>query len=61
MKLPKILKHCRVDKPEHFRLAAHDPAESFGLDSRKDDVKAMLAGSIVRLEDLQQRLYANGQ
>ena len=61
MKLPKILKHCRVDKPEHFRLAAHDPAESFGLDSGKDDVKAMLAGSIVRLEDLQQRLYANGQ
>ena len=58
MKLAKILKHCRVSKPGHFRLADCDPAETFGLAIDKDDVKAMLADGIVRLADLQQRLYA---
>jgi PPK2 family polyphosphate:nucleotide phosphotransferase len=61
MKLPKILKHCRVDEPGHFRLAAHDPAECFGLSTNIDDVKPILAAGIARLEELQQRLYANGQ
>lgn len=61
MKLPKILKHCRVDEPVHFRLAAHDPAECFGLSTNIDDVKPILAAGIARLEELQQRLYANGQ
>ncbi len=58
MKLSKILKHCRVDKPGHFRLADCDPAETFGLAVDKDDVKAMLALGIRQLADLQQRLYA---
>ncbi len=58
MKLAKILKHCRVDKPGRFRLADCDPAETFGLAIDKDDVKAMLADGIARLADLQQRLYA---
>ena len=58
MKLAKILKHCRVDKPGHFRLADCDPAETFGFAIDKDDVKAMLADGIARLADLQQRLYA---
>jgi hypothetical protein len=31
MKLTKIVKQCRIDKPEHFKLADHDPAEWFGL------------------------------
>lgn len=61
MKLPKILKHCRVDEPGHFRLAAHDPAECFGLSTNIDDVKPILGAGIARLEELQQRLYANGQ
>jgi len=43
MKLPKILKACRVDKPGRFRLADCDPAETFGLDPSHDDVKAMLS------------------
>jgi PPK2 family polyphosphate:nucleotide phosphotransferase len=58
MKLAKILKHCRVDKPRRFRLADCDPAETFGLAIDKEDVKAMLADGIARLADLQQRLYA---
>ncbi len=61
MKLPKILKHCRVDKPGRFRIAAHDPAECFGLSTNIDDVKPILAEGVARLEELQQRLYANGQ
>ena len=58
MKLAKILKHCRVSKPGHFRLADCDPAETFGLAIDKDDVKAMLADGIARLAELQERLYA---
>ena len=61
MKLAKILKACRVDKPGRFRLADCDPAENFGLDIGKDDVKAMLADGVARLADLQERLYAEGR
>lgn len=33
-KLTKILKQCRIDKPRHFRLADHDPAErAFSLEN----------------------------
>ena len=58
MKLAKILKHCRIDKPDRLRLADHDAAETFGLAIDKDDVKAMLADGIRRLAELQERLYA---
>jgi PPK2 family polyphosphate:nucleotide phosphotransferase len=58
MKLAKILKACRIDKPGRFRLADCDAAEDFGLDIAKDDVKAMLADGVARLRDLQERLYA---
>jgi PPK2 family polyphosphate:nucleotide phosphotransferase len=58
MKLAKILKHCRVDKPGHFRLADYDPAETFGLSGETEDVKAALADGIARLAKLQELLYA---
>jgi len=61
MKLAKIVKHCRVDKPRHFKLANHDPAESFGLSTDIEDVKRTLADSMARIEELQQRLYAEGR
>src|ERR1700689_876829 len=61
MKIEKILRHCRIDKPRHFRLARHEPAECFGLSPDADEVKNMLADGIARLEKLQQRLYANGR
>ena len=61
MKLAKILKVCRVDKPEHFRLADHDPSETFGMSTDIDNVKPILADGIGRLKEIQQRLYANGR
>jgi PPK2 family polyphosphate:nucleotide phosphotransferase len=61
MKFAKILKHCRVDKPRHFKLANHDPAERFGLATDIENVKPILADGIARIEELQQRLYADGQ
>jgi PPK2 family polyphosphate:nucleotide phosphotransferase len=61
MKLAKIVKHCRIDRPRHFKLADHDPAESFGLSTGIEDVKRILADSMARIEELQQRLYAEGR
>jgi PPK2 family polyphosphate:nucleotide phosphotransferase len=61
VKLAKVLKHCRIDNPRHFRLAAHDPADSYGLSTDIADVKPILADGIARLGKLQQRLYANGE
>jgi PPK2 family polyphosphate:nucleotide phosphotransferase len=58
MKLSKILKHCRVDSPERFRIADYHPAEDFGLPLDKEDAKAILADGVRRLADLQERLYA---
>ncbi len=56
-----IVKKCRVDHPRHFKLADYDPAETFGLSTDIEDVKPILAAGVAKLEDLQQRLYANGQ
>ena len=61
MKLPKIVERCRVDKPERFRLADHDPAENFGFAIDKDSVKAMLSEGLARLTERQQVLYAQSQ
>jgi PPK2 family polyphosphate:nucleotide phosphotransferase len=61
VKLAKIVKHCRVDKPRHFKLADHDPAERFGLSTDIDDVKRILADGMARIEELQQRLYAQAR
>jgi PPK2 family polyphosphate:nucleotide phosphotransferase len=61
MKLAKIIKQCRIDKPDKFKLADFDPAESFGLSTDIEEVRAILADSIARLEDMQERLYADGR
>jgi len=61
VKLAKIVKACRIDKPGRFRLADHDPAETFGLSTEADKVKPILADGIRRLAEMQQRLYANGR
>jgi PPK2 family polyphosphate:nucleotide phosphotransferase len=61
MKLAKIVKQCRVDRPQHFKLADHDPAERFGLPTDIKDVQAILADGVAQLEEMQQRLYAQGQ
>ncbi len=61
MNFAKIVKQCRIDKPRHFNLADHDPAECFGLSTDLDDVKPVLQQGIERLEELQKRLYADGR
>lgn len=61
MKVTKILRHCRIDKPQRFRLADHDPAERFGLSTDIEHVQPILAAGVARLEEMQQRLYAHGQ
>src|SRR5204862_5102076 len=58
MKLAKMIRRFRIDKPDKFRLSDHDSAETFGLDIEKADAKAMLANGIERLSKLQEKLYA---
>ena len=58
MKLAKIIKRFRIDKPEKFRLADFDPADTCGLDIEKAEAKAMLADGVERLSALQEKLYA---
>src|SRR6187397_3480384 len=61
MKLEKIIKRFRVDKPDKFRLADVDPADTCGLDIEKAEAKALLADGIERLSKLQEKLYAQDQ
>jgi hypothetical protein len=46
MKLAKIVKHCRIDKPGKFKLADFDPAETFGLPTDIEEVRAILAEGV---------------
>jgi PPK2 family polyphosphate:nucleotide phosphotransferase len=59
MKLAKLIKRYRIDDPEHFKLAAFDPADTGGLDLDKDNARAMLEQDVERLAKLQERLYAH--
>jgi PPK2 family polyphosphate:nucleotide phosphotransferase len=59
LKLAKIVKHCRIDKREKFKLADFDPAECFGLSTDIEEVRAILADGVARLEEMQERLYAH--
>ncbi len=61
MNFAKIVKQCRIDKPKHFKLSDHDPAETFGLSTDIQAVRPVLAESVGKLADLQQRLFANAQ
>ena len=61
MKLDKIAKRFRIDKPDKFKLADYDPGECCGLSIDKDDAKVLLKTSNERLSDLQERLYANNK
>jgi PPK2 family polyphosphate:nucleotide phosphotransferase len=59
MKLSKIVQRCRVDKSGRFSLDDCDPDETFGLATDIEKVKPALADGVARLEDLQERLYAD--
>lgn len=58
MKLDHIARRFRIDQPDKFRLAKHDPAECCGLTVDKKEAQALLADGIARLTELQERLYA---
>jgi len=58
MPLIKALRRLRIDKPDKFRLADYDPADTCGLDLEKAEAKTMLANGVERLAALQEKLYA---
>src|ERR1700741_3043188 len=58
MPIAKVLRRFRIDKPDRFRLADYDPADTCGLDIEKADAKTMLASGVQRLAALQEKLYA---
>src|SRR5262245_10467225 len=58
IKLAKFVSRYCVKEAEKFRLAAWDPGDTSGLDIDKKEAKDLLAEGIVRLSDLQERLYA---
>src|ERR1700754_220538 len=61
MSIAKALRRFRVDKPDKFRLADYDPADTCGLDLEKAEAKAMLADGVKRLAALQEKLYAQNR
>jgi PPK2 family polyphosphate:nucleotide phosphotransferase len=61
MKMAKLLKRYRVDKPDKFRLADHDPADTAGLTVDKTEARAALSDGIQRLAQMQERLYAENR
>ena len=56
MKLANIVKRYRIDKPDKFRLADYDPADTCGLSVDKADAKLMLADGVRRLAQMQEHL-----
>ena len=56
MKLRSLVKQFRIDKPERFRLADHNPAETAGFE--KGEAKEIARAQSERMTHLQQRLYA---
>ena len=59
MKLEHIARRFRIDKPQRFRLADHDPADVCGLSLDKAEARRMLEEGIARLSTLQEKLYAS--
>lgn len=58
MKRAELAKRHRVGDGRTFNLADVDPA---GHDVEKDEAQALLADSITALQDLQERLFAEGK
>ncbi len=61
MKTDSLAKLFRIDEPDKFRLADHDPANCGGLDISKKDAKKLLKEGVERLCELQERLYASNK
>ena len=60
MKTAKLAKSYRVEDGKHFRLKDVDPADTGQWDS-VEEAKEQLEKDIARMEDLQAKLYAQGQ
>ncbi len=60
MKLASLARAYRIANGHRFHLADHNPADTAGLDSRKDAVEALAQG-VERLAELQERLYAQNR
>jgi PPK2 family polyphosphate:nucleotide phosphotransferase len=58
MNSKKLIKRYRIDDPRHFRLSDHDPADTNDVEMDKEKAKTILSQDIVRLEQLQELLYA---
>ena len=56
-RLRKFIERYRVDDGKGFRLRDHDPRDSHGIQS-KTEAEKLLAKDVVRLADLQEKLYA---
>src|SRR5208282_1971735 len=57
MKMDKLAKAYRVDGGRHFRLKDFDPADTGHLKSKEHAEEALQQG-ILRMEELQNKLYA---
>jgi PPK2 family polyphosphate:nucleotide phosphotransferase len=57
MKTTKLAKSYRIDDGKHFRLKDFDPADTGQLKS-EEEAKDLLQKDILRMEDLQDKLYA---
>jgi PPK2 family polyphosphate:nucleotide phosphotransferase len=58
MNTKTFVKRMRVTDGKQFRLAAHRPDDTCGLDIEKDEAKDLLAEGTKRLSALQERLWA---
>jgi PPK2 family polyphosphate:nucleotide phosphotransferase len=56
-KSSKLIEPYRIENGKKFRLKDHDPADTQGLDL-KEEVDEFLQKGIERLNDMQQKLYA---
>jgi PPK2 family polyphosphate:nucleotide phosphotransferase len=56
---PTVSKRYCIRKGQTFRLSEFDPADTGGLDIRKDEAKTMMAAGAERLKAMQERLYAD--
>lgn len=56
MRVRSLVERFRIDEPERFRLADHNPAETAGFE--KGEAKELARAQSERMTHLQQRLYA---
>ncbi len=54
----KIVERYRIDKPDRFRLADFDAADTAGLNLDKSEAKELLKDDAKRLGELQEQLFA---